>query len=190
MAWMASTETARWRLAGASLALVGACTLSNGTPSSDDGGDSAVDDSAPCSPRGWYADGDGDGYGDEAAVTTACDQPSGAVSQAGDCDDFDPETYPGADELCDGIDNDCDGQLREDGSVTWFGDDGDRNELGDRLSGDDIPALDFSSAGTLRMCAGSYRGAPDQAGEQWEYHVQGPPPRRRMMKGACTWSSL
>jgi hypothetical protein len=31
-----------------------------------------------------------------------------------DCDDQDPESFPGADELCDGADNDCNGRLGED----------------------------------------------------------------------------
>ncbi|UCG68369.1 MAG: DUF4215 domain-containing protein, partial [Thermoplasmata archaeon] len=35
-----------------------------------------------------------------------------------DCDDTDPAAYPGADEICDGVDNDCDGDVDEDGACT------------------------------------------------------------------------
>ncbi|MEM6928915.1 MAG: MopE-related protein, partial [Myxococcota bacterium] len=45
-----------------------------------------------------------------------------------DCDDRDPTTFPGADELCDDVDHDCDGDPTA-GAVdgaTWFADaDGD-----------------------------------------------------------------
>ena len=77
----------------------------------------------------WYADSDGDGYGDAGEVVFACAQPTGAVDDASDCDDGDAEVHPGADELCDGIDNDCDDETDEDDAVdasTWYADsDGD-----------------------------------------------------------------
>ncbi|MCB9766124.1 MAG: hypothetical protein H6739_40485 [Alphaproteobacteria bacterium] len=57
----------------------------------------------------WYADSDGDNYGDAASSTLACDQPSATVSDSTDCDDSDSTSYPGATEACDGADNDCDG---------------------------------------------------------------------------------
>ncbi len=76
----------------------------------------------------WYADNDGDGFGDPATPSQACEQPSGQVVDATDCDDGDPATHPGADELCDDNDNDCDDEVDEDAvdQGTWYADnDGD-----------------------------------------------------------------
>jgi hypothetical protein len=57
----------------------------------------------------YYRDADGDGYGDPNDMILAETQPSGYVTDSGDCADGDNTVYPGASELCDGIDNDCDG---------------------------------------------------------------------------------
>ncbi len=40
----------------------------------------------------------------------------GVDSDDGDCDDSDATVYPGAEESCDGYDNDCDGQVDEEGA--------------------------------------------------------------------------
>jgi len=64
---------------------------------------------APCTATAWYADADGDGYGNPSALLNYCVQPYGYVSNSGDCDDAFADTYPSATELCDGRDNDCDG---------------------------------------------------------------------------------
>ncbi|GAP69295.1 por secretion system C-terminal sorting domain [Bacteroidales bacterium 6E] len=84
------------------------------------------DDSVMGQPT-WYADADGDGYGDASVTMLACEQPDGYVSDATDCDDTDASVHPGATELCDGIDNDCDGDVDEDiQQYTWYVDaDGD-----------------------------------------------------------------
>ena len=66
---------------------------------------------APCEEGVWYADQDQDGYG--GIASTACEAPEGSVELGGDCDDDDFTVYPGAPELCDGRDQDCDGQVDE-----------------------------------------------------------------------------
>ncbi|MDO1500598.1 MopE-related protein [Winogradskyella maritima] len=74
----------------------------------------------------FYADGDGDGFGDPNVTQDACSVPSGFVDKAGDCDDNDDTVYPNAPELCDGLDNDCDGSIDEDVTTTFYADaDGD-----------------------------------------------------------------
>ena len=55
----------------------------------------------------WYVDADLDGYGNQP--TEACQQPSGTVSISGDCNDNNGAVHPGAQEFCDGIDNNCNG---------------------------------------------------------------------------------
>jgi hypothetical protein len=61
----------------------------------------------------WYADADGDGFGDAAAGVAACEAPPGAVADATDCDDTRADVSPGAAETCDRVDDDCDGLVDE-----------------------------------------------------------------------------
>ena len=99
--------------------------------------DGLVDDDDPSVDTGtgltFYADGDGDGYGDLAAALNACEQPSGHVLDDSDCDDGDGAVNPGATEVCNELDDDCDGDIDDaDASLdtstasTWYADsDGD-----------------------------------------------------------------
>jgi len=61
----------------------------------------------------WYADNDGDGFGDAGDAVQECEAPGGYVAVAGDCDDTNAAINPAATEVCDGVDNDCDGQVDE-----------------------------------------------------------------------------
>lgn len=74
--------------------------------------DGAVDDVGEGAST-WVFDGDGDGFG-AGAVVEACDAPVAYVELAGDCDDDDDGVHPGATEVCDGVDNDCDDDVDED----------------------------------------------------------------------------
>ena len=56
----------------------------------------------------YYGDADGDGYGDPANTTEACAAPAGYVTDNTDCDDTNAAVNPGATEVCNGIDDDCD----------------------------------------------------------------------------------
>ncbi|MCB9746285.1 MAG: FG-GAP repeat protein [Alphaproteobacteria bacterium] len=70
-----------------------------------------------------FADADGDGYGDPTTEEAGCALESGLVDVGGDCDDGDASVSPAADERCDGIDNNCDGEVDEDAAVdagTWY----------------------------------------------------------------------
>jgi hypothetical protein len=62
----------------------------------------------------WFRDADGDGFGDASMVQIANVAPSGFVENGSDCDDSDNKRFPGANEICDTIDNDCDGMIDED----------------------------------------------------------------------------
>jgi hypothetical protein len=83
--------------------------------------------------RTWFVDRDGDGFGDATETLEACGRPVGFAEQAGDCDDSEPRTFPGAVEICDGLDNDCVGGVDDDplDVRTWYAD-VDEDGAGDR----------------------------------------------------------
>ena len=93
--------------------------LLNELTGNGDGTDDCDDSDADEFPgQNWFIDTDGDGYG--GSSQTSCLRPengfllnelTGNGDGTDDCDDSDTSIYPGAEEVPDGIDNDCDGEI-------------------------------------------------------------------------------
>ncbi len=109
----------------------------------------------------YYTDGDGDGFGEDSSET--CTSGGGRVSTGGDCDDVDAQAYPGAPELCDGQQNDCDAASwstsDEDGTVSYTTTGGVWSDVtatwaaGTSAAVATIPA---ASTGTYTVCPGTW----------------------------------
>ena len=124
----------------------------------DNNCDALIDPEGTSGQATFYLDVDGDGFGSGEATLVGCDgdTPAGYVPGIdrdgdgeidADCDDFEAARFPGNPEICDGLDNDCDG-LADDAdddvaldAVTWW-----RDEDFDHFGGDD-PSL------TLVQCS-------------------------------------
>jgi hypothetical protein len=116
----------------------------------------------------WYADDDGDGYGDASSPLVDCSLPSGYSASATDCDDLDPDIHPGAEEICDEVDNDCDGDIDDGdssvtGTSTWYRDaDGDGHGSSTSLRACDQPTGYAPSSGDCADSdASAYPGATE-----------------------------
>ena len=89
----------------------------------DNNCDGNIDDASSVNASTWYEDGDEDGYGNPSVTQIACSLPTGFVSMVGDCNDNNENISPGADELCNGIDDNCDEQVDEEGAAdapVWY----------------------------------------------------------------------
>ena len=54
-----------------------------------------------------FEDADADGFGTQDVFIDSCTEVEGFIADGSDCDDADSASYPGATEVCDGADNDC-----------------------------------------------------------------------------------
>ncbi len=97
----------------------------------------------------YFADTDGDGFGDSSSTLDTCivSPPSGFVSDATDCNDGNQDINPSSIEICDSIDNNCDGQYNEGLTFYTYFQDFDQDGYGDSNSTIDtcitLPPLGF-----------------------------------------------
>lgn len=82
-------------------------------------------------PSTWYKDNDGDGFGDPAQPLVSCTVPVGHVLNNTDCNDQDATIFPGANEVCDSVDNDCDTIIDENLALITSYQDQDQDGFGD-----------------------------------------------------------
>jgi len=61
----------------------------------------------------YYGDEDRDNYGNATNTTLACSKPAGYMSNSNDCNDNNNLIYPGANELCNGIDDNCANEITD-----------------------------------------------------------------------------
>jgi len=110
----------------------------------DDDCDGDTDEVSAVDATTWYADSDGDLFGDPLSTDHACDQPSGYVADGTDCDDTSTSLNPGASETAaDGIDQDCDG-----GDTCYEDADGDGFGATTSVTSTDLDCSDAGEAAT------------------------------------------
>ncbi|MCF8433346.1 MAG: T9SS type A sorting domain-containing protein, partial [Crocinitomicaceae bacterium] len=78
-----------------------------------DSGDCDDNDVLIVLPTTYYADADNDGFGAGLGLVLCTNPGAGYVTNQGDCDDALNTVYPGAPEICDQLDNNCNGTSDE-----------------------------------------------------------------------------
>jgi hypothetical protein len=119
----------------------------------DNNCDGQVDEYTAADALSFYPDADGDGFGIDTGFVQACEPPDGYSATGGDCDDTARFVYPGAPEICNGRDDDCDGLVD--------------NNCSDQLCtpeevsifDDCVGSCGWSDSNCLLQCVDSYQGS-------------------------------
>ena len=87
-----------------------------------DGIDNNCNPSDDTPPDIWFADTDGDGFGDPNNTTSSCTQPEDFVTNGDDCNDTSASIRPGGTEICNGLDDDCNNTVDDNANdaATWY----------------------------------------------------------------------
>jgi hypothetical protein len=87
-----------------------------------------------------YTDADGDGYGIDDPIGYVCEPGPNQATNTVDCDDTNPAVAPGAEEVCDDLDNDCNGAIDESQPKVPYYKDSDGDGFGSVLPADQVVA--------------------------------------------------
>ena len=133
-----SGDSATFRFGWRAPATIGAVTFPvfllgvnlDGRQSGDAPGSGRFGFTYGCEAQTFYYDADGDGFAaDERLTEVSCagDPPEVYAAELGDCNDSNKSTFPGAEELCNRKDDDCDGEIDEGSTAIeiWPDPDGD-----------------------------------------------------------------
>ena len=138
------------------------CETSNGgveiCDDEDNDCDGRIDEPDASDAETYWADDDGDGYGNPSVSEKSCSPPAGFVDNDDDCDDTDVAQNPEAEEICDGTeDDDCDGTIDEECPCTI----GQTRDCGTDEGICEFGQQECTDSGTWGDCLGGQDASPE-----------------------------
>ena len=132
-------------------------------------GSAVVCNVAAGTPVTFYWDVDGDGYGDPLSAATQCSVPAGYITVGGDCNDRDPAVHPGAAEICNAVDDNCNAEVDEDAQGEDSDGDGVHNACDNCRFAYNPGQVDTDGDGSGNSCDNcTFDGNPDQSDTDYD----------------------